>query len=122
MRKVILNKAFWLEMGWVSSWGKKERKGLAAQITEEFNLYQKHETKNASSPAGSPRTCWYGLARQMIRQDPGWWLLQVVIREDHNRGYLAIPIFVRRDNEHNALVSGVQADSRSCLSGRRSAA
>ena len=68
-------------------------------IDFEFNLYRHHFAESPGQPAkGFLRNMFYSGIQQLIRQDPGWYAMQVACRPDHEWRLICYP-YVAKDPE-----------------------
>jgi hypothetical protein len=65
---------------------------IRAAIDFEFNLYQHHFAEIPGQPSmGFLRNMFYSGIQQLVRQDPGWYAIQVAARPDHQWRLICYP-------------------------------
>jgi hypothetical protein len=77
--------------------------GLLAQFKTEFDMYDWHLRRISDKPNfGWLRSMVYSLAQQVMRQDPGYWLLYGLLRPDHCLWLVSYPYYAKYQRKGDA--------------------
>jgi hypothetical protein len=71
-----------------------KQSGLLALMRVEFHMYHWHQREQRIE-MGWQRNQFGSIAQQVVRQDPGYWLLNVVARTDHLFAITTSPYYVK---------------------------
>lgn len=67
-------------------------------------MYSYHFERAGGDPnAGWLRSMWYGVGQQAIRQNLGYWLLQVALRPDRNPRLVSYPAYAAKAGQAPAV-------------------
>lgn len=77
-------------------WDGDHPDGLAGLFEEEFDLYDWHyRPRDHVVRAGNAKNMWFSLIQQLIRQDPVYYMLHVLLRPDHQWRLVSFPFYTK---------------------------
>src|SRR5436190_4441971 len=75
---------------------------LADLFKLEFDCYLWHQRRvNDKDNLGWLRDCWYSLAQDVVRQDPYYYFLYIMLREDNGYKLISYPYYCKYTLEHD---------------------